>query len=178
MSNEKTVEKPWTGRFTEPTDAFVEAFGASVGFDQRMYKQDIQGSIAHARMLAHVGVLTNEERDSIIAGLSQIKEEIEGCAFEWSIALEDVHMNIEKRLTDRIGIAGKKLHTGRSRNDQVATDVRLYLRDEIDVIAQELKRLQANILDQAEFTLIVSPALKQMEAGLFRPDVMGMKLDA
>ncbi|HEY0634200.1 MAG TPA: lyase family protein, partial [Gammaproteobacteria bacterium] len=149
MSNETTVEKPWTGRFTEPTDAFVEAFGAAVGFDQRMYRQDIQGSIAHARMLAHVGVLTNEERDSIIAGLSQIREEIEGGAVEWSIALEDVHMNIEKRLTDRIGIAGKKLHTGRSRNDQVATDVRLYLRDEIDVIAQELKRLQANILDHA-----------------------------
>jgi argininosuccinate lyase len=149
MSNEKTVEKPWTGRFTEPTDAFVEAFGASVGFDQRMYRQDIQGSIAHARMLAHVGVLTAEERDSIIAGLTQIRGEIERGEFEWSIALEDVHMNIEKRLTDRIGIAGKKLHTGRSRNDQVATDVRLYLRDEIDVIAQELQRLQGNILDHA-----------------------------
>ena len=149
MSNEKTVEKPWTGRFTEPTDAFVEAFGASVGFDQRMYKQDIRGSKAHAKMLAHVGVLTLDERDSIIAGLTQIQGEIERGEFEWSIALEDVHMNIEKRLTDRIGIAGKKLHTGRSRNDQVATDVRLYLRDEIDVISKELKRLQANIIDHA-----------------------------
>ncbi|WP_127475181.1 argininosuccinate lyase [Sulfurivermis fontis] len=150
MSNEKTVEKPWTGRFTEPTDAFVEAFGASVGFDQRMYRQDIQGSIAHAKMLAHVGVLTAAERDAIVTGLTQIQGEIERGEFQWSIALEDVHMNIEKRLTDRIGIAGKKLHTGRSRNDQVATDVRLYLRDEIDVIAKELKRLQANILDHAE----------------------------
>ena len=145
-----TIEKPWTGRFTEPTDAFVEAFGASVGFDQRMYRQDIAGSIAHARMLAHVGVLSHDERDSIIHGLQQIQGEIENGQFQWSIALEDVHMNIESRLTAMIGDAGKKLHTGRSRNDQVATDVRLYLRDEIDVIATELRRLQANLIDHAE----------------------------
>lgn len=151
MSNENTVEKPWTGRFSEPTDAFVEAFGASVGFDQRMYKQDIRGSIAHANMLTHVGVLTEEERDSIIQGLTEIEAEIERGEFQWSIALEDVHMNIEKRLTDKIGIAGKKLHTGRSRNDQVATDVRLYLRDEIDeAIAPELKRLQTALIELAE----------------------------
>ncbi|HEX9803005.1 MAG TPA: argininosuccinate lyase [Gammaproteobacteria bacterium] len=150
MSNEKTVEKPWTGRFTEPTDAFVEAFGASVGFDQRMYKQDIQGSIAHAKMLARVGVLTEAERDDIIRGLTRIEAEIQAGDFPWSIALEDVHMNIEKRLTDMIGDAGKKLHTGRSRNDQVATDVRLYLRDEIDgAIAPELKRLQGELIDLA-----------------------------
>jgi len=151
MSNEKTVEKPWTGRFSEPTDAFVEAFGASVGFDQRMYKQDIQGSIAHAKMLARVGVLTEAERDEIIRGLTRIEAEIQAGDFPWSIALEDVHMNIEKRLTDMIGDAGKKLHTGRSRNDQVATDVRLYLRDEIDgAIAPELKRLQASLIELAE----------------------------
>ncbi len=150
MSEKTTVEKPWTGRFTEPTNAFVEAFTASVGFDQRMYRQDINGSIAHARMLAHVGVLTAAERDAIIAGLNDILAEIESGAFQWSIALEDVHMNIEKRLTDRIGDAGKKLHTGRSRNDQVATDVRLYLRDEIDAIAAELKRLQTALIDLAE----------------------------
>jgi argininosuccinate lyase len=151
MSEDKTVEKPWTGRFTEPTDAFVEAFGASVGFDQRMYKQDIQGSIAHARMLAKVGVLTEEERDTIIRGLTQIEAEIQAGDFPWSIALEDVHMNIEKRLTDMIGDAGKKLHTGRSRNDQVATDVRLYLRDEIDsAIAPELMRLQTALIELAE----------------------------
>ncbi|SCZ66760.1 argininosuccinate lyase [Thiohalomonas denitrificans] len=151
MTDENTVEKPWTGRFTEPTDAFVEAFGASVGFDQRMYKQDIRGSIAHARMLAHVGVLTEAERDDIIRGLTKIEAEIEAGDFQWSIALEDVHMNIEKRLTDLIGDAGKKLHTGRSRNDQVATDIRLYLRDEIDsAIAPELKRLQGNLIDLAE----------------------------
>jgi argininosuccinate lyase len=150
MSEKTTVEKPWTGRFTEPTNAFVEAFTASVGFDQRMYRQDINGSIAHARMLAHVGVLTAAERDAIIAGLNDILAEIEAGKFQWSIALEDVHMNIEKRLTDRIGDAGKKLHTGRSRNDQVATDVRLYLRDEIDAIAAELKRLQTALIDLAE----------------------------
>ncbi len=150
MSNEKTVEKPWTGRFSEPTDAFVEAFGASVGFDQRMYRQDIAGSIAHAKMLAHVGVLSEQEREAIIRGLGEIEAEIERGEFNWSIALEDVHMNIERRLTDKIGDAGKKLHTGRSRNDQVATDVRLYLRDEIDSIAPELLRLQAALIDLAE----------------------------
>jgi argininosuccinate lyase len=151
MSDEKTVEKPWTGRFSEPTDAFVEAFGASVSFDQRMYKQDIQGSIAHAKMLTKVGVLTEAERDEIIRGLTKIEAEIQAGDFPWSIALEDVHMNIEKRLTDMIGDAGKKLHTGRSRNDQVATDVRLYLRDEIDsAISPELKRLQTALIELAE----------------------------
>ncbi len=150
MSNQKTVEKPWTGRFTEPTNAFVEAFTASVGFDQRLYRHDIRGSIAHANMLAQVGVLTAEERDAIVAGLTEVLGECERGEFPWSIALEDVHMNIEKRLTDRIGGAGKKLHTGRSRNDQVATDVRLYLRDEIDVIAGELTRLQRALIDLAE----------------------------
>jgi argininosuccinate lyase len=150
MSDDKTIEKPWTGRFTEPTDAFVEAFTASVGFDQRMYRQDITGSMAHARMLAHVGVLGGDERDAILRGLGEILEECERGEFPWAISLEDVHMNIEKRLTDKIGDAGKKLHTGRSRNDQVATDVRLYLRDEIDAIAAELRRLQTNLIDLAE----------------------------
>lgn len=143
-------EKPWGGRFTEPTDAFVERFTASVGFDQRLYHHDITGSIAHATMLAAVGVLTNEERDTILDGLQAVKADIEAGTFQWSVSLEDVHMNIEARLTDRIGITGKKLHTGRSRNDQVATDIRLYLRDEIDVIAQEIKRLQAGLLNLAE----------------------------
>jgi argininosuccinate lyase len=143
-------EKPWGGRFSEPTDAFVERFTASVGFDQRLYHHDITGSIAHATMLAKVGVLTDAERDQIIEGLKGVKEDIEAGRFEWSVSLEDVHMNIEARLTDCIGITGKKLHTGRSRNDQVATDIRLYLRDEIDVIAEELARLQAGLLDLAE----------------------------
>jgi len=143
-------EKPWGGRFTEPTDAFVERFTASVGFDQRLYHHDITGSIAHATMLAAVGVLTDEERDTIVDGLKAVKADIEAGTFQWSISLEDVHMNIEARLTDRIGVTGKKLHTGRSRNDQVATDIRLYLRDEIDVIAEEIKRLQAGLLNLAE----------------------------
>lgn len=142
--------KPWAGRFTEPTDAFVEAFTASVGFDYRLYRHDIAGSKAHARMLAHVGVLTEDECAKIIAGLDEILAEIEAGTFAWSVSLEDVHMNIEARLTDRIGIAGKKLHTGRSRNDQVATDVRLYLRDEIDAILAEIKRLQIALVDLAE----------------------------
>ncbi|MFA7619764.1 MAG: argininosuccinate lyase [Thiohalomonadaceae bacterium] len=143
-------EKPWTGRFTEPTDAFVEAFTASVEFDRRLYRHDIAGSIAHARMLAQVGVLTQAEREAIEQGLSAIREEAERGELPWSIRLEDVHMNVESRLTDRIGIVGKKLHTGRSRNDQVATDIRLYLRDEIDAIVAELARLQIAIVDTAE----------------------------
>ncbi|AKH21061.1 argininosuccinate lyase [Sedimenticola thiotaurini] len=143
-------KKLWSGRFSEPTDAFVEAFTASVEFDQRLYRYDIQGSIAHATMLAKAGILTVEERDTIIAGLQQIQAQIEAGQFEWSVELEDVHMNVESRLTSAIGDAGKKLHTGRSRNDQVATDVRLYLRDEIETIRAEILRLQQALLDKAE----------------------------
>ncbi len=150
MSQDDTPIKPWGGRFTEATDAFVERFTASVDFDQRMYHQDINGSIAHATMLATVGVLTNAEKQQIIEGLEAIRAEIEAGEFAWSVTLEDVHMNIEAALTDRIGITGKKLHTGRSRNDQVATDIRLYVRDEIDVIVKELTRLQEGLLFVAE----------------------------
>ncbi|HEY9199930.1 MAG TPA: argininosuccinate lyase [Gammaproteobacteria bacterium] len=155
MSSDKTGGKPagthlWGGRFSESTDAFVQSFTASVDFDKRLYAYDIAGSIAHARMLARIGVLTQAECDAIIAGLGDIRAEIERGGFDWSVALEDVHMNIEARLTERIGPAGKKLHTGRSRNDQVATDIRLYLRDEIDLIGAELRRLQTGLLDLAE----------------------------
>ncbi len=143
-------DKLWGGRFTEPTDAFVEAFTASVAFDRRLYRQDIAGSIAHATMLAHIGVLSEEEKHRIIEGLETIRDEIEAGDFDWSVAREDVHMNIESRLTALIGDAGKKLHTGRSRNDQVATDIRLYLRDEIDAINAEIRRLQKGLLDLAE----------------------------
>ena len=138
------------GRFAAPTDAFVERFTASVGFDQRLYRHDIAASIAHARMLAEVGVLNAEERDAIIGGLETVREEIEGGRFEWAVALEDVHMNIEARLTELVGPAGKKLHTARSRNDQVATDLRLYLRDEIDAIVHLLDELMARLIDLAE----------------------------
>ncbi|MBR9827888.1 MAG: argininosuccinate lyase [Oceanospirillales bacterium] len=147
--SQKTNQQ-WGGRFSEPTDAFVARFTASVDFDRRLYKQDIQGSVAHARMLAKVGVLTEDERDAIIRGLGEVRVEIERGEFEWSVALEDVHMNIEAALTKKIGITGKKLHTGRSRNDQVATDIRLYLRDEIDLILAEISRLQQGLLDLAE----------------------------
>jgi argininosuccinate lyase len=143
-------QKPWSGRFTEPTDAAVEAFTASVEFDRRLYVYDIMGSIAHAQMLAKVGVLTKKECDAIVRGLKEIEAEIDAGKFEWSVALEDVHMNIEARLIQRVGETGKKLHTGRSRNDQVATDLRLYLRDGIDVVAHALGQLQQAILDLAE----------------------------
>ncbi len=143
-------KKLWAGRFNQPTDAFVEAFTASVEFDQRLAAYDIQGSIAHARMLAKQQILNDDERDSIIQGLKHIQQQIEAGEFTWSIALEDVHMNIEAALTDEIGIAGKKLHTGRSRNDQVATDVRLWLRDEIGAIQTEIDRFQLALLDIAE----------------------------
>jgi argininosuccinate lyase len=148
MSDEKNIQ--WGGRFTESTDAFVQAFTASVDFDQRLAFHDIQGSIAHARMLCKVGVLTEAERDAILEGLEAIRGEIERGEFQWSVALEDVHMNIEAALTARIGDAGKKLHTGRSRNDQVATDVRLYLREAIDACLDELDRLRRGLVDLAE----------------------------
>jgi argininosuccinate lyase len=150
MSESDPTIKPWGGRFSEPTDAFVERFTASVGFDYRLYHHDINGSLAHAKMLAKAGVLTAQEYADIQRGLEEIRADIEAGKFQWSVALEDVHMNIEARLTDKIGIAGKKLHTGRSRNDQVATDVRLYLRDEIDVIGKEITRLQNGLIELAE----------------------------
>ncbi|WP_434983704.1 argininosuccinate lyase [Vreelandella zhaodongensis] len=146
----QATNQSWGGRFSEPTDAFVARFTASVNFDQRLARQDIQGSIAHATMLARVGVLTDDERDAIINGLTEIQGEIERGEFSWSVPLEDVHMNIEARLTDKIGITGKKLHTGRSRNDQVATDIRLFMRDEIDVIEAELVRLREGMIELAD----------------------------
>ncbi|MDG4554117.1 MAG: argininosuccinate lyase [Candidatus Competibacter sp.] len=147
--NDTQTNQTWGGRFTESTDAFVAAFTASVGFDRRMYRQDIEGSMAHARMLARIGVLSREDCEAIVRGLEEIRAEIERGEFEWSLALEDVHMNIEARLTERIGDAGKRLHTGRSRNDQVATDIRLYLRDAIDAIRVELRRLLGGLVDLA-----------------------------
>jgi len=150
MTDNSSSQKPWGGRFTESTDAFVETFTASVNFDQRLYHYDIQGSRAHARMLEKVGVLSKTELGSILTGLEQIERDIEQGNFQWSVSLEDVHMNIEARLTALIGEAGKKLHTGRSRNDQVATDLRLYLRDQINAACAELRRLQSGLLDMAE----------------------------
>ena len=140
----------WGGRFQESTDAFVAEFTASVGFDQRLAQEDIAGSRAHAAMLVKQGVLSEADGEAIARGLDAIADEIARGEFVWDTALEDVHMNIEKRLTDRIGDAGKRLHTGRSRNDQVATDIRLYARAAIERILGEIRRLQTAIVTLAE----------------------------
>ena len=142
-------DKLWDGRFSEATDAFVEQFTASVEFDQILAPYDIAGSIAHATMLEAVGVLDSNELGQITEGLRSIAGDIQAGNFTWSIALEDVHMNVEKALTDRIGDVGKKLHTGRSRNDQVATDIRLYLRDMIDQVCTGIRQTQKGILKLA-----------------------------
>jgi argininosuccinate lyase len=141
--------QPWSGRFGEPVDELVKRFTASVGFDQRLAPQDIEGSLAHARMLASCGILSTRDLKAIERGLSQIRREIEAGTFEWSLDAEDVHLNIERRLTALVGEAGKRLHTARSRNDQVATDLRLWLRGEIDQIRGALHGLARALLDQA-----------------------------
>ena len=140
----------WSGRFAEPVADFVLRYTASVGFDRRLARADIDGSLAHAAMLAKVGVLSAQDLADIERGLAQIRGEIERGEFEWKLDLEDVHLNIERRLTDLVGEAGKRLHTGRSRNDQVATDVRLWLRGEIDAIVAGLTQLQRALAAQAQ----------------------------
>ena len=139
----------WSALFSEPVDALVQRYTASVGFDQRLWRADIAGSLAHADMLAAVGVIGQDDRDAIRHGLSQVLQEIESGAFVWKVELEDVHLNIEARLVQLVGDAGKRLHTGRSRNDQVATDVRLWLRDEIDGLRVLLARLQSALVELA-----------------------------
>ncbi len=150
MSSTSAPDKPWGGRFTAPTNAFVEEFTASVGFDQRLALCDIRGSIAHARMLSECGVLEVEEFEAIASGLGAVQADIEAGHFVWSVKLEDVHMNVESALVARIGEVGKKLHTARSRNDQVATDIRLYLREEIDALLERLGRLMTALVTLAE----------------------------
>jgi len=142
--------KTWSGRFGEPVDELVKRYTASVGFDRRLAEFDILGSVAHARMLHAVGVLSAQDLADIERGMAQIGDEIRSGRFQWSVDLEDVHLNIEKRLTDLVGDAGKRLHTGRSRNDQVTTDVRLWLRAAIDGIDHLLRRLQRQLVDLAE----------------------------
>ncbi|MDX8388989.1 MAG: argininosuccinate lyase [Mariprofundaceae bacterium] len=143
-------DKPWGGRFDAPTDSFVEHFNASIDVDARMYAEDIAGSRAHAAMLTAQKILTSDELTSILTGLDEIEGEIERGEFAFLAELEDVHMNIERRLTDRIGEAGKKLHTARSRNDQVATDTRLYLRKRTDAVTVRLRQLQSVLITLAE----------------------------
>jgi argininosuccinate lyase len=140
----------WSGRFSEPVSEQVKIYTASVDFDQRLAFADIVGSLAHARMLTHVGVLTDADLQNIERGLAQIRVEIVRGEFAWSVDLEDVHLNIEKRLTTLVGDAGKRLHTGRSRNDQIATDIRLWLRDAIDHLLGQLQALREAFIDQAE----------------------------
>lgn len=142
--------KSWSGRFSEPVAELVKKYTASVGFDKRLAEVDIQGSLAHAKMLSAQGIITSADIRAIEKGLKEILAEIKADKFEWLLDLEDVHLNIEKRLTDKVGDAGKRLHTGRSRNDQVATDVRLWLRGVSDEVLQGITKLQTSILDLAE----------------------------
>ncbi|MER2511955.1 MAG: argininosuccinate lyase [Nitrosomonas ureae] len=155
MDNNSAAKKEnhkntWSGRFTEPVSALVERYTASVDFDQRLAEYDIQGSLAHAQMLAEQGIISNEDFTAIRHGLYQIRDEIRLHQFTWLQELEDVHLNIEKRLTTLVGDAGKRLHTGRSRNDQVATDIRLFLRASIDEITNLIKAMQLALLNLAE----------------------------
>ncbi|WIM06878.1 MAG: argininosuccinate lyase [Candidatus Nitricoxidivorans perseverans] len=143
-------DNTWSGRFSEPVSDLVKRYTASVSFDRRMAPQDIRGSLAHARMLARQGIISGDDLAAIERGMAQVAAEIEAGSFEWSLDAEDVHLNIEKRLTALVGDAGKRLHTGRSRNDQVATDIRLWLRDTIDAIDGLLRNYIAALLDLAE----------------------------
>ena len=140
----------WGGRFTSGPDAIMEEINASIGFDHRLYRQDIAGSIAHARMLAATGILSAEDRDAIVRGLAEVEAEIEAGKFNFSRALEDIHMNVESRLRELIGDAAGRLHTARSRNDQVATDFRLYVRDAIDTLLAQIKTLQLALVERAD----------------------------
>ncbi|MFY3385596.1 argininosuccinate lyase [Paracidovorax sp. MALMAid1276] len=145
-----TKAQAWSALFSEPMSDLVKRYTSSVFFDKRLWQADIAGSLAHAEMLAAQGVISADDHASIQKGMAQITQEIESGAFEWKLDLEDVHLNIEARLTQLVGDAGKRLHTGRSRNDQVATDVRLWLRGEIDLIGDLLKELQVSLVDVAE----------------------------
>ncbi len=142
IPNPEPRDKPWGGRFDAATDKLVEEFTTSLHFDRRLYRQDIAGSMAHARMLARQGIITEAEADAIVQGLAEIRQEIEAGNFVFDPALEDIHMAIEARLTEKIGEAGRKLHTARSRNDQVALDVRLYLAEEVEGLLADLAELR------------------------------------
>jgi len=156
--------KPWSGRFEEPVDERVKRFTASASFDKRLAKYDIEGSLAHARMLAARRILSRRDLGAIERGLARIRREIDAGAFRWSIDAEDVHLNIERRLVALAGEPGKRLHTARSRNDQVATDMRLWLRDEIDATEELLINIQRSLLDQAErHAALVMPGFTHLQ---------------
>jgi argininosuccinate lyase len=157
-------DKLWGGRFSQPTDKFVEEFTASIDFDKRLYRHDIRGSMAHARMLGRQGIIPEADVAAIISGLEAILAQIEAGEFDFSVSLEDIHMNIEARLSAAIGEAGKRLHTGRSRNDQVAVDIRLYLRDEIAEVVRYLDLLSDALLFQAEQNLgVIMPGYTHLQ---------------
>ena len=154
----------WSALFSEPMSELVQRYTASVGFDQRLWRADIAGSLAHAEMLAHQSIISAEDHAAIQRGLAQIAQDIEAQRFEWKLELEDVHLNIEARLTQLVGDAGKRLHTGRSRNDQVATDVRLWLRDEIDGLSALLAALQRALVDAAELNAdVILPGFTHLQ---------------
>ncbi|MBU2591675.1 MAG: argininosuccinate lyase [Nitrospinota bacterium] len=158
------MKKAWEGRFNKATDCCVEEFTASINFDKRLYRYDIEGSIAHCNMLAHCGIIKQKESDKIIKGLKEILADIESGKFEFSVALEDIHMNIEKSLIERIGPEGGKLHTARSRNDQIALDMRLYLRHETDNVISLIELLQDAITAFARANFgIIMPGYTHMQ---------------
>ena len=150
MNTKKEKNQSWGGRFNEKTDNFVAQFTASIDFDHKLAIHDIQGSLAHAEMLASIGILSSKELTAIKDGYDDIQSAIDAKEFDWSHDLEDVHMNLEAALIEKIGNVGKKIHTGRSRNDQVATDMRLWLRDEIILISNDLLSLQSALINLAE----------------------------
>ncbi len=165
----------WSGRFSEPVAQFVLGYTASIGFDQRLARVDIRASLAHAGMLASVGVISAEDLAHIEQGLTQILAEIESGRFDWQLALEDVHLNVEARLTELVGEAGKRLHTARSRNDQVATDLRLYLREEVDRLVAGVHRLQQALVGlAAAHTDTVMPGFTHLQVA--QPVVFGHHL--
>jgi len=157
-------QKPWDGRFSETTDIAVEAFSASIGFDRHLYQYDIDGSVAHCRTLAHAGILTEEEAGELIRGLEAVRDEIEKGVFEYSDRLEDIHMHIEDRLSAHVGDLARKLHTARSRNDQIALDVRLYVKDHGQRIVGQLNDLGRALLDLAESHIdVVMPGYTHLQ---------------
>ena len=164
MKTKSGTNKPWGGRFTEKTAPSAEAFSASIHFDMRLYRYDIAGSMAHAKMLAKVGLLNSSELEQILAGLMQIESEIESNTFVFRPELEDIHMNIEKALVEKVGQAGEKLHTARSRNDQVALDMRLYLRDESRYLIALLSDLQKGFVSLArEYIDVIMPGYTHLQ---------------
>ena len=154
----------WSSLFSEPMSDLVKRYTASIDFDKRLWRVDIQGSLAHAQMLTKQGIISAQDHASIQQGMAQITQEIESGQFQWQLDLEDVHLNIEAALTKLVGDAGKRLHTGRSRNDQVATDIRLWLRSEIDVITQLLTEVQQSLLVVAEKNIdVILPGFTHLQ---------------